>query len=73
MKVGQRLNAEAIAKAKELEEIMDELSLIERYKKLDASFISKLNKHREKQYFLCASEGFNFITKEYADEQMNIL
>ena len=43
--------------------------LISRYKLLGANFISKLNKHREKQYFLCSSEGFNFITKEYADEQ----
>lgn len=47
--------------------------LINRYKLLDANFISKLNKHREKQYFLASSEGFNFITKEYAEEQMNIL
>ena len=47
--------------------------LLNRYKLLDGNFISKLNKHREKQYFLCASEGFNFITKEYADEQINIL
>lgn len=47
--------------------------LLTRYKLLGANFISKLNKHREKQYFLCASEGFNFITKEYADEQMKIL
>ncbi|MBQ8615403.1 MAG: hypothetical protein IJ415_02435 [Clostridia bacterium] len=47
--------------------------LLERYKMLGSSFLSKLKKHREKQYFLAASEGFNFITKEYADEQMNIL
>ena len=47
--------------------------LIDRYKLLGANFISKLNKHREKQYFLCASEGFNFITKDYAEEQMNIM
>ena len=47
--------------------------LISRYKLLGANFLSKLNKHREKQYFLSASEGFNFITKEYADEQMNML
>ncbi len=45
--------------------------LMARYKLLGGNFISKLNKHREKQYFLCASEGFNFITKEYADEQMS--
>lgn len=44
--------------------------LLERYKKLDANFLSKLNKHREKQYFLCSSEGFNFITQEYANEQI---
>lgn len=44
--------------------------LIEEYKKLDSNFISKLNKHREKQYFLASSEAFNFITKEYADSQL---
>ncbi len=47
--------------------------LLSRYKLLGANFLSKLNKHREKQYFLCASEGFNFIEKDYADEQMNVL
>ena len=47
--------------------------LLERYKLLGGNFVSKLNKHREKQYFLASSEGFNFITKEYADEQINIL
>lgn len=47
--------------------------LLERYKKLGSNFLSKLKKHREKQYFLAASEGFNFIEKEYADEQINIL
>jgi len=53
----------------------DELNqiLIARYKLLGGNFLSKLNKHREKQYFLCSSEGFNFITKEYADEQMKKL
>ena len=45
--------------------------LISRYKLLGANFISKLNKHREKQYFLCSSEGFNFISKDYADEQIH--
>jgi len=48
-------------------------SLIARYKLLGSSFLAKLKKHREKQYFLVSSEGFNFITKEYADEQMNLL
>ncbi len=47
--------------------------LIARYKLLGANFLTKLNKHREKQYFLCSSEGFNFITKEYADSQMILL
>ena len=47
--------------------------LIARYKLLGANFLSKLNRHREKQYFLCASEGFNFLTKEYADEQIKLL
>ena len=47
--------------------------LIEKYKKLDGNFLSKLNKHREKQYFLASSEAFNFITKEYADSQMSML
>ena len=47
--------------------------LIQRYKLLDANFISKLNRHRERQYFLATSEGFNFITKEYANEQMKKL
>ena len=47
--------------------------LIEKYKKLDGNFLSKLNKHREKQYFLASSEAFNFITKEYADSQMSVL
>ncbi len=47
--------------------------LIGRYKLLGANFLSKLNKHREKQYFLCSSDGFSFVTKEYADEQMQLL
>ena len=47
--------------------------LVERYKLLGSNFLSKLKKHREKQYFLAASEGFNFVTKEYADIQVNIL
>ena len=44
--------------------------LIEQYKKLGGNFLAKLKKHREKQYFLASSEGFNFITKEYANEQI---
>ncbi len=47
--------------------------LLNRYKKLGGNFLSKLNKHRERQYFLCASEGFSFITQDYADEQIHRL
>lgn len=47
--------------------------LIEQYKKLGSGFLTNLKKHRERQYFLASSEGFNFITKEYADEQIEIL
>ena len=47
--------------------------LIHRYKQLDSGFISKLNKHRERQYFLIGNDSFNFVTKDYADEQMNVL
>ena len=46
--------------------------LMEKYKALDSTFLSKLNKHREKQYFLASSESFNFVTKDYADEQMGV-
>ncbi len=44
--------------------------LIERYKMLDNEFLLKLNNHRERQYFLASSDEFNFITKEYAEEQL---
>ncbi len=47
--------------------------LLERFKLLDSNFLSKLNKHREKQYFLASSDAFNFITKDYAEAQMNLL
>lgn len=47
--------------------------LIEKYKKLNSNFLSKLKKHREKQYFLASSDAFNFITKDYATEQMSVL
>ena len=47
--------------------------LLDRYKLLNSDFISKLNKHREKQYFLASSDEFNFITKDYANLQINIL
>lgn len=47
--------------------------LIKRYKLLDSTFIAKLNKHREKQYFLIGNESFNFVTKDYAHEQINVL
>lgn len=47
--------------------------LIERYKMLDNEFLLKLNNHRERQYFLASSDEFNFITKEYAEEQLKKL
>lgn len=47
--------------------------LLERYKLLDSDFLSKLKKHREKQYFLASSKEFNFITKEQANKQIDSL
>ena len=47
--------------------------LIEHYKLLDTDFLTKLNEHRKTQYFLASSQQFNFITKEYADQQLNRL
>ncbi len=47
--------------------------LIERYKMLDSEFLARLKKHRERQYFLASSDEFNFITKDYADEQLSRL
>ena len=47
--------------------------LLERYKLLDGAFLTKLNKHREKQYFLASSDEFNFVSKEYANEQLSLL
>ena len=46
-------------------------ALLEKYKELGASFISNLNKHREKQYFLAGSEGYNFMDKDYITEQLS--
>lgn len=45
--------------------------LLKRYKLLGNEFISKLNKHREKQYYLASTDGMNLITKEYAQNQLN--
>lgn len=47
--------------------------LMERYKFLGPNFLAKLNRHREKQYFLASSEGFSFVSKEHADEQTSCL
>lgn len=52
--------------------ILNEI-LVENYKKLDSNFIAKLNKHRQKQYFLASSEEFNFITKDYANDKITSL
>jgi len=45
--------------------------LLNRYKLLGREFLSKLHKHREKQYFLASSDSLNLITKEHAQEQLN--
>ncbi len=58
----------ANAKTIDFEKLND--VLIERYKRLDSDFLNMLNKHREKQYFLASSDEFNFITKEYAGQQL---
>ncbi len=47
--------------------------LLERYKLLNSNFLTKLKKHRERQYFLASSAEFNFISKEYANKQMELL
>lgn len=69
----------AISTQKELEQaktldfkVLNDI-LIERYKLLDGGFISKLNKHRQKQYFLAGSSGFDLISTAYADQQINRL
>ena len=65
--------AKAFQDAKTLDfKVLNDI-LVEKYKSLNANFLAKLNKHREKQYFLASSEGFNFITKDYADEQISVL
>lgn len=65
--------AKAIFEAKTLDFTILNNIILERYKLLSSGFISKLQKHREKQYFLASSEGFNFITKDYATEQISAL
>lgn len=62
--------AKALADAKTIDFEKLNNVLVERYKLLDSEFLSMLNKHREKQYFLASSGEFNFVTKEYADKQM---
>ena len=48
-------------------------SLIERYRLLGDEFIEKLQAHRKTQYFLASNENFNFVTDDYAAEQLNML
>ena len=43
--------------------------LEERYKLLDGKFLSKLYKHKEKQYFL--AKGMDLVPNEFAEEQTN--
>ena len=45
--------------------------LLNRYKLLGGEFLSKLHKHRERQYFLASSDELKLIPKEYANEQIN--
>lgn len=45
--------------------------LLNRYKLLGSDFLSNLNKHREKQYFLASREEMNLISKDYAQDQLN--
>ena len=47
--------------------------LIEHYKYLPKEFIQKLQQHRQKQYFLASSKEFNFISPEYAQQQLQLL
>lgn len=47
--------------------------LIERYNLLGIEFLEKLQEHRKTQYFLASNENFNFVTKEYADTQLDML
>lgn len=61
----------ALAQAKTLDFAVLNSILLERYKLLDTKFLDKLNAHRQKQYFLASSDGFNFITKEYATSKLN--
>ena len=62
--------SEAFAKANTLDfKALNDI-LLDRYKMLGSEFLSLLKKHREKQYFLVSSDEFNFITKDYADEQI---
>ncbi|MBR6778968.1 MAG: hypothetical protein IKM43_02315 [Clostridia bacterium] len=67
------VTSETFANAKTIDfEILNNI-LIERYKLLDGKFLSKLNKHREKQYFLASSDTFNLISKDYANKQVTRL
>ncbi|MCQ2564516.1 MAG: hypothetical protein MJ152_01470, partial [Clostridia bacterium] len=60
----------AIINAKTLNfEVLNNI-LVERYKLLGGKFLANLKKHREKQYFLASSDAFDFVAKDYADEQI---
>ena len=62
-----------IADSKSLDyKVLNEL-LLKRYKLLDVQFISKLNKHREKQYFIASSESLDLISKEHSNNQLAIV
>ena len=65
--------SKAIEDSKTLDFLVLNNLILERYKLLDSNFKSKLQKHREKQYFLASCNGFSFITKDYATEQIAAL
>ena len=58
-----------LSSAKTLDYAMLNKILLNRYKLLGGEFLSKLKRHREKQYFLATE--MNLISKEYAQEQIN--
>lgn len=58
-----------LSSAKTLDYAILNKILLNRYKLLGGEFLSKLKRHREKQYFLATE--MNLISKEYAQEQIN--
>ncbi len=63
----------AFKQAKTLDFAVLNKILLEHYKYLPQEFLDKLQQHRKKQYFLASSKEFNFISSEYAEQQVKIL